>query len=185
MITTIVLSDGHPCEVRRLGLYELLDKGRPIVGPYRYSLLMATGQIVEDEYDIRALTYEPTAPDVAPDKIKDGSQAAYQLKEYETYLAAVSHEKTRVESYFGYIDDITAYILTNCLASDDTRHIVTIEDWDAVYKAALVPELTIEEVANTLEKVFRGHIQWQAGAGGAFWHLWRKWQNSGAAAMGT
>ena len=115
----IILSDGLPCEVRRLGLYELDNKGRPITGPYSYSLLLATGQIVEDTYDLRALTSIPTPPDMPAEEIRQGSPEWYQLKEYETYIAALAHEKIRVDSYHGYVDDIVAYILTHCLINPE------------------------------------------------------------------
>ena len=72
-MTTIVLSDGLPCEVRRLGLFELDGKGRDVLGVYRYTLLLATGQIVEDEYDIRALDYVPTPPDMPASEVQPQS----------------------------------------------------------------------------------------------------------------
>lgn len=153
-----VLSDNEPCKVRQLGLFELDGKGREILGVYRYSLLLATGQIVEDEYDIRALDFIPTPPDMPTEEIRAGSPEWEQLKEWETYLAALAHEKLRIESYEGYVSDIAAYILSSCLAPEDRNRIITSEDWEKVYLAAIVPELTMEGVAACLRDTFYGLI---------------------------
>lgn len=171
---TVTLSDGQPCKVRQLGLYELNGKGREVLGPYRYSLLLATGQIVEDEYDLRALDYIPAPPDKPVAEVQNGTIDWYNLQEYETYLAALAHEKARIESYHDYVQDVIDYILANCLSADDTRRIVTPEDWDVVYQAALVPELTMEVISATLRDSFRGFLWWSADIGRPFKHLQRR-----------
>lgn len=158
----VTLSDGQTCKVRQLGLFELDGVGREVLGPYRYSLLLATGQIVEDEYDIRTLTYTPTKPDIPANEIEQGSPEWYQLQDFDTYTAALAHEKLRIESYEGYVNDVARYILHNCLASEDRNRIVEPEDWDTVYTAALVPHLTESGVAETLKSTFQGFI-WEYG----------------------
>lgn len=161
----VTLAAGGLCKVRQLGLFELDNVGREILGIYRYSLLLATGQIVEDEYDLRALDYTPTPPDVPASDIKQGTDEWYQLEEYQTYLAALAHEKLRVESYEGYVNDITAYILGNCLQAEDRNRLTEPGDWDLVYSAALVPQLTLEGVAACLRDTFYGFIQGYAHPG--------------------
>lgn len=153
---TVTLSDGQPCKVRQLSLFELDGKGREVLGIYRYQLLMATGQIVEDTYDIRALTYTPTRPDMPLDQIKPGSTEWQQLQDYETYLAALAHEQLRIESYEGYVNDIALYILTHCI--DDKNRVITPADWSKVYQAAIVPQLTEEGVAACLAETFQGYL---------------------------
>jgi hypothetical protein len=160
MLKTVILSDGLECKVRQLGLFELDGKGREVLGIFRYTLLLASGQFAEDEYDVRALTYTPTRPDIPIEDIKSNSPEWYQLQDFDTYTAALAHEKLRLESYEGFVNDITAYILTHCLSDEDRNRIISSEDWNAVYLAALVPELTIEGVADTLESTFQGYI-WQ------------------------
>ena len=156
----VTLSDGQPCNVKRLGLFELDNKGREVLGVYRYTLLLASGQFTEDEYDVRALTYTPTRPDIPIEQIVPNSPEWDQLQDFDTYTAALAHEKLRIESYEGYINDIAHYILTHCLSPDDTNRIVTADDWDKVSLAAIVPELTLQGVASTLESTFQGII-WQ------------------------
>lgn len=152
------LSDGLPCKVRQLGLFELDDKGREVLGVYRYSLLLATGQIVEDEYDIRTLDYTPTPPDKPANEITHNSPEWFQLQDFETYRAALAHEKLRVESYEGYLNDIAQYILENCLAEEDRQRIIEVEDWNKITQAALVPYLTEEGLRECLAQTFQGHL---------------------------
>lgn len=156
----VILSDGQPCNVKRLGLFELDGKGREVLGVYRYTILLASGQFTDDEYDVRALTYTPTKPDMPIEDIKPNSPEWYQLQDFDTYTAALAHEKLRLESYEGFVNDITSYILGHCISDSDRNRIITSDDWNAIYLAALVPELTIEGVANTLEHTFQGYI-WQ------------------------
>lgn len=185
MYKTIVLSDGLPCRVRQLGLFELDGKGREILGPYRYSLLLATGQIVEDEYDIRALTYTPTPPPIPANEVIQNSPEWFQLREYETYRAALAHEKLRIESYEGYAGDIVQYILTNCVSEEDRQRIIEPDDWKKVYRAALVPQLTEEGFRRCLAETFQGYL-WQEGdIRGATANSQGQGQGSGFAAVGA
>lgn len=155
---TVTLSGGESCRVRQLSLFELDNKAREIIGPYRYSILLATGQIVESEYDLRAIETPPIKPEKPALEIENGSSEWYQLQEYETYLAALAHEQARIESYEGYVNDIAEYILSRCV--EDNSLILNDDDWQKVYQAALVPQLTEEGIADTLRVTFPGLI-WQ------------------------
>ncbi len=180
----VTLSDGQPCKVRRLGLFELDGVGREVLGVFKYSLLLATGIITEDEYDLRALTYTPTKPDKPANEIEQGSPEWFQLQDYDTYLAALSWEKERIESYEGHINDVTTYILEHCLSPDDRNRIVEPEDWDAIQTAALVPQLTMEGVAACLRNTFYGLI-WEYGDTGRAANVSEgKEQDGGAESVG-
>lgn len=162
MYKTVILSDGDTCRVRVLGLFELDGKSREVPGPYRYSLLLATGQVVEDEFDIRAFDEPPRPPDMPIEDIKPGTWEWNQLQQAETYQAALAYEKVRLEAYEGYINDIAAYILANCLEESDRARVITAGDWETVYRTALVPQLTQEVIAATLADTFPGLV-WQVG----------------------
>lgn len=162
MYKTVTLSDGDTCRVRVLGLFELDGKCREIPGPYRYSLLLATGQVVEDEFDIRAFDEPPRPPNMPIEDIKPGTWEWDQLQQAETYRAALAYEKVRLEAYEGYINDIAAYILQNCLDESDRRRIVEPDDWRKIQEAALVPQLTEAALTETLARTFSGLI-WQVG----------------------
>lgn len=160
MQTTVILSDNQPCPVRQLGLFELDGVGRDVPGPYRYSVLMATGQVLEAEYDLRTLTEIPKPPDKPANEIEPGSWEYIQLQEYETYVAALVHERDRVTAYEGWAGDIAGYILEHCLSEEDRRRVVEPADWRKVQEAALVPQLTQEVIERTLRDTFPGLV-WQ------------------------
>lgn len=183
---TVVLSDGLPCKVRQLSLFELDGRGRELLGPFRYSILTATGQIIEDEYNLRDLTETPTAPDIPANEILQGTPEWYQLQEFDTYTAALAHEKLRIEAYEGYVSDIVHYILATCLSPDDQPRVIEVEDWDAVYFAALVPQLTEEGLAECLRLVFQGEL-WESGDARRSddYARQRQGQGVGASAMGA
>lgn len=147
----VTLSDGEPCLVRVLGLFELDGIGPEIPGPYRYSILTYTGQVYEEEY---------TLPDQPPDRPEDekpeqGSPAWHQLQDYETYLCAVAHEEKRAQAIEGWLNNCAAYILEHCLAEEDRARLVEPEDYWAVYAAACVPKLRLEDIESALAQVYR------------------------------
>lgn len=158
MFKKVILSDNQPCKVRVLGLFELDGVGRDVLGPYRYSLLMATGEVLEDEYDLQFIQEVPKKPDIPEDEIEQGSYEWHQLKEWETYQAALAHEKLRQESYEGYLSDIAQYILNNCLDENDRNRVIEPEDWHKIQSAAIVPRITEEAIADTLRSTFQGII---------------------------
>ena len=154
MHKTVILSDGEPCKIRCLGLFELDDKAPDILGPYRYTMLLATGQTVEDEYVLPPTP--PEKPDT--DKPEPGSFEYSQLLEYETYQAAIAHEKLRLESAEEHTRQIATYLMTTCLAEVDQIRIITDQDYRKVKQAAIVPQLTEEVLADTLRQTFQGII---------------------------
>ena len=156
-MTQVTLSDGLPVEVRQLGLFELDNKGREILGPYVYTMLSATGQFIEDEYVI------PTEPDDIPQPPEKPNtpEGQEQLRAWETYQAAIAHEKKRIESYEGWVSDIAHYILENCVQPEDRNRIIA-DDWKRIRLAAVVPELTESGVADTLKATFPGLV-WEFG----------------------
>lgn len=160
MHKTVVLSDGEPCKVRVLGLFELDSIKAEILGPYSYSILTVTGQVIEDTYDLRALEEIPIKP--ANDNPEPGTTEWKQLQEYETYLAALAHEHKRIESYANHLNEVAAYILANCLDESDRQRVVEPDDWRKIQEATLVPMLTEAVLTETLARTFPGLV-WQVG----------------------
>lgn len=185
MHKTITLSDNQPCDVRQLGLFELDGVGRELIGPYKYQLLMATGQILEDEYDLRAFDTPPKPPEGEPATIEQGSWEWFRLQEFETYQMAIAHEKDRLASYEGHLSDISHYILHNCISADDRNRIITAYDYQAVYQAAIVPLLTEEVIADILRSTFQSVLRWQANFGISYYWFKRARQVVGDSVMGA
>jgi hypothetical protein len=158
---TVTLSDGLPCRVRQLGLYELDRIKTQPLGPYTYTILTVTGQVIEDTYDLSLLNEPPVMP--ATDNPQPGTYEWKQLQEYETYLAAIAYESKRLDGYAKYEQECKDYIIANCLSSDDGLRIVEPSDWHKIYMAALVPQVTEEGIAQMLRDTFQGFI-WEVGS---------------------
>jgi len=146
------LSDGEPCPVRCLGLFELDAVGPALPGPYRYQLLTYTGQVYEAEYPL---------PDEPPEKPEDpepeqGSIEWRNLQDYETYLCALAHEEARVQAVEDWLDNCAAYILEHCI--EDPRRLVEPEDYEAVYAAATVPKLRMDDIEAALAQTYRAEF---------------------------
>jgi hypothetical protein len=156
MITTeVVLSDGQPCSVRRLGIFELDSIGPELVGPFRYKFKLANGQEVEEEYDISRISTPPAHPGVPENEIVERSPQWWALLEWQTYKAAVEHERKRLQSVTTYVTEVSAYIAESCLSVEDRKRVVDLEDWKLIYNAALVPQLTPELLAEVFKKNFK------------------------------
>ena len=156
--TTVQLSDGQPCEVRRLGIFELDVVGPTLVGPFTYKFKLANGESVEVEYDLNKITNPPQHPGVPENEIVEGTPQWHALLEWQTYKAAVQHEQKRLASAIGYVLEITKYIADHSIAHDDQQRIIDDADWQIVYEAALVPQLTYEVLAQTFKDHFSAHF---------------------------
>jgi hypothetical protein len=52
--------------------------------------------------------------------------------------------------------------MANCLGKEERSRIVTEEDWQKVYRAAMIPTVTEEDIEAALSRIFQGYIQGQA-----------------------
>lgn len=157
METEVVLSDGKPCRIRPLGIFEL-DNVAPSekLGPYFYEFKLLDGSTAKAYYDLSALDAPPPIPTVPKEEAERGSQAYVAWIERETYEAAVAHQVNQNLVMERYNNAVLQYILDHGLAnrSDSTR-IVLPEDWQKVYEAALVPEVDEYILADVLERNFK------------------------------
>lgn len=159
----VVLSDGETFEVRALGLFELDDISPELLGPFTYPMTVF-GKTFDAEYDISR--YEklgipiPEKPNKSESEIIENTADWDDLMDWKLYEAAKLHEKRRKDAIENYYQVIKNYILNHaCL--DDTNRIKTVEDWDKVYSAALIPQLTIELIAKTLESTYSAKFNGQ------------------------
>ena len=152
--TVVELSDGSTVKVKRLGIFELDAHDPDPVGPFVYTGSTLAGE-VQIEYDGSQWEAPPQKPDVVDPE--EGSPEWYELREYEAYHAWEHHEKLRMAAAAEYHNKIAEYILDQCLNGDRDK-LVTPEDWEAVHTAALVPQLTQEDVAAALRNTFPGYV---------------------------
>lgn len=159
-VAEVILSDGEPCEVKRLGIFDLDGEGPAQVGPYTYKWSMADGSEVESVYDIHAITRPPQHPGVAESDIQPNTPNYYALMEYQTFRAALAHDKKRVDGIINYVGEISRFIVDRCLTNpSDISRILEPDDWALIYHVAIVPQITIEFVAGVLKKTFSAHYE--------------------------
>jgi hypothetical protein len=179
---TITLSDNQPFEVRQLGIFEL-DKLTPKpIGPFTYTMKTITGKEFEVEFDINAYDTPPIDPQVHSPEPE--TPEWYLLHDWQLYQAAMLHESKRQEILSQYYDDVVEHIIGSC-CKGDTRRIVTREDWLKIYEAALVPQLTLEDIATILRQTYNAEFNGQdifdalqnASKGHGSYNTIRLWEN--------
>jgi len=154
MYHEITLSDGLPCQVRQLELYGLEHIRPAISGMFTYKIAMMQGEELKDaEYDGERWEGRtpPQKPSTPEHLITERSEEWYALREYNVYQAWMTWKKQKEEAMAQYSRECAIYILNSCLKPEDRLRIVSPEDWQKVHKAALVPELTREVLAETLQ----------------------------------
>lgn len=153
---TVILSDDLEFRVPRLGVFELDDLRPKPLGAFTYKMEMA-GKEYDVEYDTTAWPTPPEKPDIPEHEIKPNTNAYYDLENWKLYQVANRHNQQRIHQEIEYVESVARYILRKC--PDDINRIRTQEDWQKVYNAALVPQLTLEKLADTLEKTYQAQFE--------------------------
>ena len=148
-------SDGEPCEVKTLGLFDLDALAPNDAGRYTYEMKLASGETAVIEFPLERYDEPPPKPEKPESEILEGTTGWYRLLEWQRYQAALSHEIRRADQVVGYVEDVAAFILEHCLSDSDKGRIVDQGDWEEVYSVALVPQLTIDLITRTLQQTFR------------------------------
>ena len=149
MKTTILLSDNQPCEVLTLYLYALRDIGPKDPGEFSYKVKTLLGEIFTQPYDLKTrLEKPPTEP--PPD-----SDDTWAMTEWERFQAAIAHNQHRFETAEQRAENEAVFILYTCLNPEDRARVVTVEDYDAVYHAAMCPEVSREDISTVLRNFYQ------------------------------
>lgn len=152
-MTDVILSDGEPCTVKQLGIYELDPLTPKPIGPYIYKMEVLGG--VEEEVIFpldRFIEKPPEKPSIPESDIEEGSAAWFELRTWQLYQAALTHEERRNQAAQNLGEDVVAHILTRSIDPADIPRIVTFSDWQLVYTAAMVPQVTYELLRDTLNQ---------------------------------
>lgn len=155
MSSEIYLSDGEPCTVRRLGIFELDNIVPDKHEPFTYEIEDLTGKVHEVPFNIEDYEEPPERPSVDPDTVKKGSPAWFDLYDWQLYQAAIAYRNEQMRSLARYYEEVTYYILDYCVQEEDRNRIVLEEDWARVYTAALVPQLTMDLIQDTLRTTYK------------------------------
>jgi hypothetical protein len=139
--------------VRRLGLFEIDDVPRDIPGPYTYTIHLLGGDDYEMVYDIEAaLKTPPEKPSIPLEESVAGEPEYYQWRDWLRYQEAMAHQSKMYEEYAEYCERVAAYVRENCL--EEGLAIETTEDWEAIYNAALCPQVTTEDIKQAMTHNF-------------------------------
>jgi len=150
----ITLSDGKECTVKVLGIFELDNIDPPRSRPFIYTIEIG-GNKIERAYDVDAWDTPPEITSISPDTYKEGTVDYWSRFEYEMYWAAVYHEEENQRDIERYSYDVRDYILNNCISEIDKSRLITAVDYTAVYYAALVPQISFDDLSDALNKTFR------------------------------
>ena len=149
MHTTITLSDNLPCEVKRLPLYVLRGIGPKDPGDFSHKIKTLLGETFNQTYDLKSKLDKP------PVEPLPNSDDTWAMTEWERFQAAIWHNQNRFELAEERAENEAAYILDSCLSPEDRQRVITIDDYDAVYHAAMTPEITREDISEVLSTFYQ------------------------------
>ena len=151
----ITLSDGKPCTVRVLGLFDLdhINLHEKLPGEFCEEFEMG-GKIVLKPY------IPPDIPPAKPTGSKKttlkGSTEWHDWMEYETYSLYIEHRKKEAVVMSRYMEDVAKHIMSDCVETTDRSRIIESLDWRDVRRAALSAKISREDLATALADTFPG-----------------------------
>lgn len=167
MIKEVTLSGGYVAKVKRLPLFAL-DKIRvEPLGPYTYEIVAVNGEKYTVPYDGSTWDKPPEKPTFDERGLQEGGDEWFQWVEYHRYQAWLVHEEKRSQIMVEYAQSVAQYIMDHAIDEETQDHIFTDEDWGKIHTAALVPEVTEEDLSATLRTTFHGILVGDAAVPGA------------------
>ena len=149
----VLLSDGEPCEVRVLGLFELDDlglAGEP-AGPFVERIDIG-GKVIERDYV--APIIPPEEPAISRTEAEKGTPDWENWLEYDLYQEYIEHKKEEARIMSQYAEDVGKYIVEECVPQEDQRRIMDQDDVRMVRWAALSAKLRKEDISAALANTF-------------------------------
>lgn len=141
----VELSNGQKVQVRRLGLFEMDDIPKDVPGQYKFTVHLLGGDTYDLVYDIEtALEKPPEKPSVPLEEAIAGEPEYYAWQEYLRFQEAVAHQAKMFEGYAEYCEAVAVYVRENCL--DEGLVVETADDWEAIYNAALCPQVSLDDI---------------------------------------
>lgn len=150
MPKTTILSDGQPCEVEPLGLFELDDIGPDDPGDFTYHVKALTGETYHEIYPLAERLKNPP-----PKPGRDADE--WDIIEYQRFQAALAHQQRRFALREEYVRNVARRVL-ECIKQADRKRIVEPSDYTAIYTTARPTPLTREDIAAALRRYFPGSV---------------------------
>ena len=157
----VKLPTGFFIQVRRLALYELDAVPFNDHGSFTYTYELSGGKTKEAFYDISQWPEPPRAPAVPEDACDPNSMEASLWKVYNLYQSALLHRIRQVASAETYAHSVAKYVLAHCLEDVDRALIVAPADYEAVYGAAICPEVGLSDIEQALSQTFKASFDGQ------------------------
>lgn len=150
LVKQVILSDGLLCDVQILSLYFLDHIGPADPGDFTYRIKTLLGEVYDQIYPLASRLENP------PPEPKADEDDTWILTEHERFQAALHRNQQRIEMAQERALNVAHFIIDNCLGKDDRQRIITPDDYDTVYNAALTPEVKEGDLARILQEFFRG-----------------------------
>lgn len=150
----VKLPSGFFIKVRRLILYELDAVSFTDPGQFKYPYVV-NGKTIERIYDISQWSEPPKLPTVPEELCAENSYEWGMWRIYNLYQAALAQRVKQVEAAEAYAVQVSRYILENCLSDADRRRVITPADYEAVYSAAINPEVSLSDLEAALAQTFK------------------------------
>jgi len=152
----IKLSGGYVCDVRSLRLFELDNVARPDLSPFTYKMKTVAGQEYDVILDPSRYSTPPEKPKNKNHEIKEGTPGWHELREWQIYIAALTHEEILKDRVSQYVIDVFDYIVENCVP-DPIRvrqEVVGPDDAEAIMWQAILEPITVEMIQKTLRDTY-------------------------------
>lgn len=157
-----MLSDGQPIKVRRLAFLEL-EEHVPYPDPGLYiHVYVVEGHDQPVGYGLHDFGEIPERPEEPFAGAHPDSELYARWQQFNLYRAVLTHERKRSDIREEYLRACAVYILAECISLEDRPRIVTPEDFEYIYRWALCPEVTEEDIAAILATTFRGYMEGEA-----------------------
>lgn len=167
MYKTVTLSDGGPCEVRVLELYELDVIPDNTPEDFQYDYQISESQVTKKAYTLRDWTEAPEKPTTPKELCTHGSLEWAMWNAWDLYEAVLQRRYEQIEATEAHAHDVARYVIRECLAEGDRGRVRLPGDLEAVMGAAMVEELTLQEVGVALANTFPGLMGWSVDFAGA------------------
>lgn len=155
------LSDNEPILVRRLYFLEL-DEKVPFndVGPYIHTYVLDGDKEQRVAYGLEHFQVVPEEPKTLFEKALDPESEEFALwARYNLYQAILLHEDGRHQARERHLVSIAKYILSTCISKEDRARVITPDDFGVVYRQALCPEVSEEDIIAVLASTFQGLVE--------------------------
>lgn len=183
----IQLIDGYVANVRPLKLFELDLVQKPDTRPFTYMMTFVTGETQEVIHDITGYASPPQRPDMPEADMTKGSAEWHELRAWQLYHSALSHQEMIIEDVAKYAEDVFDYILITAVDEyeEAVKHIDSDEDIERIFYMALVEPITIDMIGDTLRNTYNASYDdkdildalSEVGGGQGVYNAIRVWEN--------